>query len=316
MLTIGTRGSQLALWQANHISDLLRNAHPGLEVKLEIIKTSGDRIQDRKLYEVGGKGLFVKEIEEALLDKRIDLAVHSMKDVPGSLPDGLTLAAMTRRASPYDALITTDGARLDALPKGAKVGTGSLRRRFQLLKARPDLEVLPIRGNVDTRLKKLREGVGGLQAIILAVSGLERLGMGDVISERLRAPRFLPAIGQGALGLETRLGDRRVLDYLAPLRHMDTEVSVHAERGVLEQLEGDCHLPIACHSTIESGEVTVHARLGLPDGSRMIEGIITGSSANPAELGRKLGQRLLDQGGKELMVELDEMVAQDDTQPL
>lgn len=317
MLTIGTRGSKLALWQANHIADRLRHAHQGLEVRLEIIKTSGDRIQDRKLYEVGGKGLFVKEIEEALMDKRIDLAVHSMKDVPGVMPEGLTLAAMTHRASAFDALISNGGAKLAELPKGARVGTGSLRRKFQLLIARPDLNVLAIRGNVDTRLDKLRRKVGGLQAIILAVSGLERLGMGDVISERLSSPAFLPAIGQGALGLETREGDTRVTDYLEPLRHRETEYCVHAERGVLERLEGDCHLPIACLGTLSAdGTLMLQARLGLPDGSRVLEGVLTGSPSDARALGLKLGQQLLEQGGGELMAQLDEMVAHDDEAPL
>lgn len=317
MLTIGTRGSKLALWQANHIADRLRHTHQGLEVRLEIIKTSGDRIQDRKLYEVGGKGLFVKEIEEALMDERIDLAVHSMKDVPGVMPEGLTLAAMTHRASAFDALISNGGAKLAELPKGARVGTGSLRRKFQLLRARPDLNVLAIRGNVDTRLDKLRRKVGGLQAIILAVSGLERLGMGDVISERLSSPAFLPAIGQGALGLETREGDTRVTDYLEPLRHRETEYCVHAERGVLERLEGDCHLPIACLGTLNAdGTLMLQARLGLPDGSRVLEGVLTGSPSDARALGLKLGQQLLDQGGGELMAQLDEMVAHDDEAPL
>ena len=308
MLVIGTRGSKLALWQAHHIRDRLIMAHPGLEVRLEIIKTSGDRIQDRALYEVGGKGLFVKEIEEALLDGRIDFAVHSMKDVPGQMPPGLTLGAMTQRADPFDALIATGGLTLEELPEGAKVGTGSLRRKFQLLQARPDLEVLSIRGNVDTRLQKLRDGLGGLEAIVLAVSGLTRLDLAGVITDRLTSPTFLPAIGQGALGLETREGDTRVADFLLPLRHEETEVCVAAERGVLERLEGDCHLPIACHATRDKdGTIALHARLGLPDGSSMVEGILSGAG-DPRSLGLRLGESLLGNGGSEMMRELDEMM--------
>ncbi len=306
MLKIGTRGSQLALWQANHIASRLRELHPGLDITLDIIKTSGDRIQDRALSEVGGKGLFVKEIEEALLEGRIDLAVHSMKDVPGQLPEGLTLAAMPRRASPHDALITFSGLKLAELPAGARVGTGSLRRRFQLLRIRPDLDVVGVRGNVDTRLQKLDDRAGGLSGIILAVSGLERLGLGGKITEVLQAPEFLPAIGQGALGLETREDDARVRALLEPLRDRTTEVCVLAERGVLARLEGDCHLPIACHTSLsDDGELTIHARLGLPDGSRMIEATITGPSEDPTLTGLRLGDSLLDGGGRALMASIE-----------
>lgn len=303
-ITIGTRGSKLALWQAHHVADCLRQAHAGLKVELEIIKTSGDRIQDRPLYEVGGKGLFIKEIEEALIDGRVDMAVHSMKDVPAGLPEGLVLGALMERANPYDALISRGGESLSALPEGAVVGTSSLRRQFQLLGLRPDLKIIPLRGNVDTRLEKLEQGRDGLQAIVLAVAGLERLGHGAVISERLVPPGVLPAIGQGALGLELRAGDARVQALLEPLRHRDTEDCVHAERGVLERLEGDCHLPIACHAWVDpddASKLRVKARLGLPDASEVVEVETHGARDDARALGFELGSALLDQGGRALM---------------
>lgn len=304
-LIIGTRGSQLALWQAHHVADALRSAWPGLEVELTIIRTSGDRIQDRLLREIGGKGLFVKEIEEALLEGSIDLAVHSMKDVPAEFPEGLGLAALLERASPFDALITRSGADLDGLPAGAAVGTGALRRQFQLLAARPDLRIVPIRGNVDTRLRKLAEGEDGLEAILLAVSGLTRLGWADQITAALLPPRFLPAIGQGALGLETRLDDARVRAFLAPLRHPDTEACVAAERGVLERLEGGCHLPIACYGRFEADTLRLTARLGSPDGARIIEADATHPRlAEPRAVGIALAERLLADGGAELLASL------------
>ncbi len=304
-IIIGTRGSQLALWQANHVADTLRAAWPGLEVELTIIKTSGDQIQDRPLREVGGKGLFVKEIEEALLEERVDLAVHSMKDVPAEFPEGLGLAAMLERASAFDALITRSGEGLDALPEGAVIGTGALRRQFQLLAARPDLKIVPLRGNVDTRLRKLAEGEGGLDAILLAVSGMTRLGWADRITTPLLPPRFLPAIGQGALGLEIRLADARTRALLEPLRHPDTEACVAAERGVLERLEGGCHLPIACYGRFEGEVLTLTARLGTPDGKQLVEA--QGEAprgSDPRALGVMLAERLLREGGAEILAAL------------
>jgi hydroxymethylbilane synthase len=300
-LRIGTRGSQLALWQAHHIAGRLRGAHAGLEVELEVIKTSGDRIQDRALYEVGGKGLFVKEIEEALLEGRVDLAVHSMKDVPGSLPEGLTLAAMPTRANPFDAFVSELYQSVMSLPEGACVGTTSLRRRFQLLALRPDLKVLPIRGNVDTRLRKLKEREGGLDAILLAVSGLERLSLGGVITQVLSPPEFLPAIGQGALGLEIRAEDAGTRGLLEALRDPATERCVLAERGVLAELEGDCHLPVACLATEVGARLVVRARLGLPDASQVVDCEVEGDGSAPEALGRGLGRRLLEGGGAALM---------------
>lgn len=303
-LVIGTRGSKLALWQANHMADRLRALHRDLTVELLIIKTSGDRIQDRALSEIGGKGLFVKEIEEALLDGRIDLAVHSMKDVPATLPEGLHLSVMPERASAYDALLSSDGLTLETLPQGAAVGTGSLRRQFQLLAARPDLRILPIRGNVDTRIQKLRSREDGLSAIILAVSGLTRLGWAGEIVQELAPPTLVPAIGQGALGLETRIGDRVVDQRLDGLRHRPTEICVHAERGVLERLDGDCHLPIACHGVLDGDELVLSARLGSADGSRMVEDTLRCSTENPRGAGLRLAERLLENGAAELLEEL------------
>lgn len=309
-LRIGTRGSKLALWQANHIADRLRQANEGLEVELEIIKTSGDRIQDQALYKVGGKGLFIKEIEEALLEGRVDMAVHSMKDVPGTLPEPFELAAMPERANPFDAFLSEHYDSLEALPQGACVGTTSLRRRFQLLAQRPDLKILPIRGNVDTRIQKMRTREGGLDAILLAVSGLERLGWGEAITQVLAPPVFLPAIGQGALGLEIRAGDEATRKLLAPLRDPQTEACVLAERGVMAQLEGDCHLPVACLGTLIDGKIHLVTRLGLPDASEVLEFEMTGPVDAPDRLGRELGQKLLDNGGRELMQALDRQVGE------
>ena len=304
-LVIGTRGSKLALWQAHHVADRLRALHKGLEVELTIIKTSGDRIQDKALREIGGKGLFVKEIEEALLEERVDVAVHSMKDVPAAFPEGLYLSGMLERASAFDALLSNGNLPLAELRQGAAVGTGSLRRQFQLLAIRPDLKILPIRGNVDTRIRKLRDGEDGLSAIVLAVSGLERLGWGEEIAERLESPRFVPAIGQGALGLESRVGDKVTESLIAPLRHTPTEVCVSAERGVLERLNGNCHLPIACHGTLSrGGELTLMARLGSHDGGTVIEDSITGGTEDPRGAGLRLAERLLDKGARELLDEL------------
>ena len=304
-ITIGTRGSKLALWQANHVADALRSAHDGIEVAIKIIKTSGDIIQDRPLYEVGGKGLFIKEIEQALMDGSVDVAVHSMKDVPVELPDGLILGGLLKRANPMDALISREGASLATLPKGATVGTGSLRRRFQLLHMRFDLKVKPIRGNVDTRLAKLHDPDEGLDAIVLAMAGLERMGMGNVITEQLGMPRFFPAIGQGAMGLEIRQGDDLTAERIAPLRHTNTEQCVAAERGLLERLEGDCHLPVACHAVVNDRGVWIQARLGLPDASEVMEDdLFHPDASDPRAAGMALGDRMIEGGAGEMMEEL------------
>ncbi len=251
-LRIGSRGSQLALWQANHIAALLRGA--GHEVEIEIIKTTGDRLQDAAFGEVGTKGMFTKEIEEALADGRIDLAVHSLKDLPTELPQEFALAATPVRADPRDVFVSVKHANLGALPEGARVGTSSQRRRAQLLAIRPDLDPQEFRGNVDTRLRKLAEGE--VEAILLAAAGLDRLGRTDWVRQRLDPKDFCPAAGQGALGIETRNGDAAVIDAVAFLDHADTRFAVTAERAALAELGGGCQVPIGihCRPSFKSGE--------------------------------------------------------------
>jgi hydroxymethylbilane synthase len=253
-LRIGTRGSALALWQAEWVKAQLLAAHEELAVELLVIKTTGDKILDVPLAKVGGKGLFVKEIEEALLDGRADLAVHSVKDMPAELPEGLHLAVMPPREDPRDALISRNGAGLQALPHGARVGTSSLRRAAQLLHLRPDLRIETLRGNVDTRLRKLESE--GFDAIVLAAAGLKRMELSHVVSEYLEPERILPAVGQGALGIETRTGDGFTNEMVASLAHQQTMTIVRAERAFLKRLEGGCQVPIGAHATME-GETLI-----------------------------------------------------------
>lgn len=304
-IRIGTRASALALWQTNWVSDLLRGAHQGIEIEVVEIRTSGDKIQDRPLHLVGGKGLFIKELERALLDVDVDIAVHSMKDVPATVADGLAIVAMPPRASEFDALVSDRFSSLESLPHGARVGTGAFRRQFQLLRTRPDLKVVGIRGNVGTRLRKLRDPGEGLDAIVLAVAGLERLGMGGEIAQRLTGELgFLPAIGQGAVGIEARQGDTATRDLLRAIADPITEHRVRAERGVLKALEGDCTLPIAAWSTVKGGRLRLLSRLGMPDASEIIEGEVEGDLADDESLGRALGAQLLGRGGREIMARL------------
>jgi hydroxymethylbilane synthase len=249
-LRIGSRGSQLALWQANHIAGLLRGA--GHEVEIEIIKTTGDRLQEKTFGEVGTKGMFTKEIEEALDDGRVDLAVHSLKDLPTELPEPFALAATPPRADPRDVFVSVKHANLAALPQGARIGTSSQRRRAQLLALRPDLDPQEFRGNVDTRLRKLAEGQ--VEAILLAAAGLDRLGKSDWVRQRLDPREFCPAVGQGALGIETRKGDEAVMEAVAFLDHGETRFAVTAERAALAELGGGCQVPIGiyCRPSFES----------------------------------------------------------------
>lgn len=301
-IIIGTRGSALARVQAVWVKDRLEARHPDLSVDLEIIRTQGDKILDVPLAQVGGKGLFVKEIEEALLDGRVDLAVHSMKDVPTELPEGLFIAATPEREDFRDALITREIPGLDELPQGARVGTSSLRRRAQLLRLRPDLDVLPLRGNVDTRLRKL-EGEG-LDAVVLAAAGLARLGLIHRVVQMLEPERMLPAIGQGALGLEARRGDERVLARIDFLNHPTTALCVSAERAFLEYLEGGCQVPLAALARIEGGRLRLAGLIADPDGRRFYR---DGTEARPdegREAGRRLAQDLLNRGGREVLDEI------------
>jgi hydroxymethylbilane synthase len=293
MLVIGSRGSQLALWQANYIRERLEAR--GAECRIEIIKTTGDKILDAPLNKIGGKGLFTKEIEEALLDRRIDLAVHSMKDLPTELPRGLTIAAIPRRADPYDAIV---GGKLRHLKLGATVGTSSLRRIAQLRLIRPDLNIQSIRGNVDTRIIKVERG--DYDAIVLAAAGLRRLGWGDIISEVFRPDIMCPAVGQGALAIET-LEEGPGYDASAPLDDPWTRLPVTAERTMLSELGGGCQVPIGAFATLEDTELFLTGAVFAPDGSGMVRYTATGECTRPAELGRNVAQVLLSRGGHTLL---------------
>jgi len=262
-VTIATRGSKLALWQANHIREAIEKEH-GATVEILNVKTTGDKILDAPLSKVGGKGLFVKEIEEAILEGRADLAVHSLKDVPTKLPDGLGLTAYTQREDARDALISGDGKGLADLPEGARIGSSSLRRQCQLLKVRPDLLITSLRGNLDTRLRKVEEG--RYDAIILAAAGMKRLGWEDRISEFIPADILLPAIGQGALGIECRADDKQVIDLISFLDHHDTSVAVRAERAFLARLEGGCQVPIAAYGEVDGNMLRLRGLVGSLDG--------------------------------------------------
>ncbi len=306
-LVIGTRGSALALWQARHIRDRLLAETDADDVTLEVISTKGDRIQNVSLAKVGGKGLFVKEIEAALYEKTIDLAVHSMKDMPSELPPGLVIGAVPERANPLDAWVAragdSDAQMLSKLPHGSVVGTSSLRRAAQLLAERPDVTILPIRGNVDTRLAKLDEGVDGLRAIILACAGLERLGWSERITEAIPSRGMLPAVGQGALAIECREGDERVLGVLAHLDHTATRRAVEAERAFLRTVEGSCQIPVGGFAEIDEAQdlLTLRTLLAAPDGTTILSDERAGPVSSAVALGQAAGESLLAQGGRELL---------------
>ncbi len=294
-VVIGSRGSALALWQANHIGKCL--AELGVETRIEIIRTSGDKIQDVPLAQVGGKGLFTKEIEEALLAGAIDLAVHSLKDVPTELPDGLTLTAMPEREEPRDALI---GLALSDLKAGTRVGTCSLRRSAQLLAHIPGLSILMLRGNVDTRLRKLDEGQ--YDVIMLAAAGLRRLGWQERIRELVPAEIVCPAVGQGALAIETRADGGAAQSLVARLDHAPTRAAVTAERALLRTLGGGCQVPVGAYATIADGLVHLRAVVASPDGTRLVRGELSG--VDPETTGAQLGEQLLSQGAREILAEV------------
>ncbi len=293
MLVIGSRGSQLALWQAKWIA--ARLAERGYETRIEIIKTTGDKISDVPLAKVGTKGLFTKEIEEALLDGHIDLAIHSLKDLPTEVPAGLTLAAVPEREDPRDALV---GARLSDLPTGAKVGTSSLRRAAQLRVTRPDLVIESVRGNLDTRLRKLDEGQ--YRAIVLAVAGLTRLGWANRIAEVLSPDVMCPAVGQGALAVETR-AEGAARDICGALDHAGTRATVTAERVVLATLGGGCQVPIGAYAVVAGDELSLVGVVIAPDGRRALRKSSEGSVADAEKIGRRVGQALLDDGAREIL---------------
>lgn len=299
---IATRESPLALWQAEFIKAELEKAHAGLTVELLGMTTKGDQILDSPLSKIGGKGLFVKELETALLDGRADIAVHSMKDVPMDFPEGLELSIICEREDPRDAFVSNHFNSIDDLPQGSKVGTSSLRRQCQIRSLRPDLEILDLRGNVNTRLRKLDEGQ--YDAIILATAGLIRLKMQDRIRQAISDEQSLPAGGQGAVGVEARAGDERIQKLLAPLHHQATAECVLAERAMNRRLEGGCQVPIACFAIAKPNnpdELWLRGLVGKPDGSVMLSCDKTGSKADPEALGIAVADDLISQGAAEIL---------------
>jgi hydroxymethylbilane synthase len=301
-LRIATRKSALAMWQARHVRALLEQAHPGIEIELVPIVTRGDQILDRPLAAIGGKGLFLKELERAMLDGGADLAVHSMKDVPAEMAEGLVLEVVLPRATPFDAWISRDGSPVGDMPPGSRVGTSSLRRRCQLLAAHPEFEVVDLRGNVDTRLRKLSDGE--YDAIILACAGLERLGLGDQITEVLGPPDWLPASTQGIIGLQCREGDERTLELIRPLHDRAAGIQAGAERTVSAMLEGSCQVPLAVYAELANSQVTVHGLVGTPDGQRIIRASESGPYTSAADISKAVAERLLQSGAAEIIESL------------
>jgi hydroxymethylbilane synthase len=294
LFVIGSRGSKLALWQANHIKDRL--ALLGYECRIEIIQTTGDRFQSGPLKEIGNKGLFTKEIEDALLDRRVDLAVHSLKDMPTVLPSGLQITATPEREDPRDVII---GGRLAELPSGSRIGTGSLRRMAQLSAARPDISAQPIRGNVDTRLRKLDEGQ--FEAIVLAAAGLNRLGWAHRIAEHLPVEVMCPAAGQGSLAIETRADGAEAMQACSRLDDATTHTCITAERAVLSELGGGCQVPVGAHAIIANGRLHIRAIVISPDGSAIVRQEAEGTPAEAVKVGTALGRALLDAGGRDIL---------------
>ncbi len=298
-IIIGTRGSPLALWQANFVRDLLLEEYNDLEIELKIIKTTGDKIDQTPLAEIGGKALFLKEIEEQLAAGKVHLAVHSMKDVPTVLPKGLKIAAVLRREDPRDVFVSHKYASLAALPKKAMVGTSSLRRKAQLKHWRGDLEIVPIRGNVDTRLKKLK--TEDLAGVILAAAGMTRLGLTSRITEYLTTHMMLPAVAQGAIGIEIREKDAETANMVKCLNHRETEICTTAERSFLKAIEGDCQSPVAAYAVFEGEMLAVRGMVSTLDGYEMITDSVIGSIDTPGLLGEQLARKILSQGGDTLL---------------
>jgi hydroxymethylbilane synthase len=298
LLRLGTRKSKLALWQANFVKEKLEAL--GCKVEIVPITTTGDKILDAPLAKIGGKGLFVKEIENALLAGEIDLAVHSLKDVPITIPEGLTLSAITEREEPYDVLISRNGKKLEELPSGAVVGTSSLRRQVQIKRRRRDLRVEILRGNVDTRLRKLKEGL--YDAIVLAYAGVKRMGLSGEISQVLED--FIPAVGQGSLAIETRADDERVINFVKVLNHEESWLRAVCERAFLRELQGGCQVPIGAYAWIEGDCIKIKGFISDLEGERFLEGYEEGGLQEAEEVGKRLAQRLLREGGEEILKEI------------
>jgi hydroxymethylbilane synthase len=302
LIRIATRKSPLALWQAEHVKRRLQDNFPGLKVELVTMSTQGDKILDTPLAKIGGKGLFVKELEQGMLEGNADIAAHSIKDVPMEFPEGLFLATIMPREEPCDAFVSNTYATLDELPQGAIVGTSSLRRRCQLLSRRPDLVIKDLRGNVNTRLGKLDNGE--YDAIVLACAGLIRLEMEDRIRQRIDSSILLPAVGQGAIGLEAREGDEETLAMIASLNDTDTHDRVSAERALNHRLQGGCQVPIASFATLDGDTLHLRALVGEPDGSQIVRGEHSGHRSEAISIGQKLADDLLARGAKEILERL------------
>lgn len=302
VVRIATRKSPLALWQAEFVRDSLKALHPDIEVELVKMVTQGDKILDTPLAKVGGKGLFVKELEVGMLEGEADIAVHSMKDVPVEFPDGLHLAVICEREDPRDAFVSNTYEKIEDLPKGARVGTSSLRRMCQIRNWRPDLQIMDLRGNVNTRLRKLDEGE--YDAIILACAGLKRLGFDDRIRTHLDPGFSLPAIGQGAVGIECRSNDSFINDLIAPLNHPATRTRVLAERAMNNRLEGGCQVPIGGYAELDGDTLLIRGLVGRPDGSEMIRGEIAGRAEEAEFLGKTLAEDLLSRGADAILKEV------------
>ncbi len=301
-IIIGSRGSQLALWQANWVKSELERIHRGVEVKIKVITTSGDKIQDVPLAKIGGKGLFVKEIEEELLSKEVDIAVHSMKDVPMKLPEELHISVITKRENPLDALISKNGEKLADLPIGSFIGTSSLRRSSQLLKYRSDFKIGALRGNVDTRLKKLEDGK--YDAILLATAGLNRLGWANKITEEVSYDILLPAMGQGALGIETHRNDFIAQGMILSLDDKSTHSAVNAERALVGALDGGCQVPIGSYATVDNNIITLRGLVASLDGKTVYKLIKTGPIDDAINIGHALGVQLLSMGADKVLKSL------------
>ena len=298
-IKIGTRGSKLALTQANLVADSLKKIDPEITAEICVIKTSGDIMQDVSLTKIGGKGVFVKEIEDALFSGTIDLAVHSMKDVPTEIPAGLTFAAIMRREDARDVLVSKNNTKMEFMPRGARIGTGSMRRAAQLLAVLPDLVIVSLRGNLETRLKKIE--TENLQGIILAAAGMKRLGLTEKISQYLPIETMLPAVGQGALGLEIRADDNELGGVITKLNHASTAAEITAERSFLRHLGGGCLLPIAAFGKIEEEQLTLEGLVAAPNGDSVVRDKVRGAISEAEELGKSLAEMIMEKGGKKLL---------------
>ncbi len=305
-LVIATRGSQLALWQSEHIKSILEEAHEGLEVELKVMKTKGDKILDTPLAKIGGKGLFTKELEDAMLAGEAHIAVHSLKDVPTIFPDGLVLGAITKRENPKDALLSEKYEDIYSLPEGAVVGTTSLRRRMQILAYRPDLKIKNLRGNVNTRLKKLKDGE--YDAIILATAGIKRLGFENEVKyfTPIKKSIMIPAMGQAALGIEC-VDDKKILDIVKVLNDEDSFIETTIERDFVDVLQGGCQVPVGVNAKIKEDSVTVRAIVGMPDGSKMIKEKIVASKKDYKLIGKELAEIMIEKGAVKLLKKAEEV---------